>query len=172
MLYMVELKLTDPAKEAAWDEWYLAHLHKLLRVPGFRSAQRFRTIDQAESPLLAIYDVESGDVLTSQAYTSVGGRGSADQWKAILTNWHRNLFEFDGRAPNVQPDEFLIVLDRTSGQSISAPQGFTLLNAIGLDRTIAQRAYRVSRTADVPASTPGAFTTRRVLVPMTSRLTA
>jgi hypothetical protein len=169
---MVELKLTDPAKEAAWDEWYLAHLHNLLRVPGFRSAQRFRTIEPAESPLLAIYDVENGDVLTSQAYTSVGGRGSADQWKSVLTNWHRNLFEFDGRAPDVQSDEFLIVLDRKSGEPAAAPEGFTVLNAVGLDRTIVQRAYSVSRTANVPVDASRAFSAQRALVPMTSRLTA
>lgn len=166
MLYMVELRFTDPKQESAWDEWYLAHLYKLLKVPGFRSAQRFRALTERPSPLLAIYDVESAGVMTSDAYVSVGGRGSADIWKHLLDNWHRNLFEFSDRAPEVQSDSCLFVKDRKSASDAPLPGGFIGLTPVGLDKTIVERGVKFNAPA---AERSDSFDVFR---PMTHRLTA
>ncbi len=170
MLYMVEMNLMDPSREAEWDEWYLSHLHKLLRVLGFYSAQRFKSITPADSPLLAIYDVENAGVLTSKAYTSVGGRGSADQWKHILTNWHRNLFAYEGRAPSATLAEYLFVADRHGSARDPLPVGFISLKPAGLDRTLVERAVKVVSEPPPSATAFGSWSLR-VLKPMTPCLT-
>ena len=53
MIYMVELALLDTGRRTEWDAWYEAHQHRLLSIPGFLASQRFETIHNAESPLLA-----------------------------------------------------------------------------------------------------------------------
>ncbi len=44
MIYMVEMDFPHPEREAEWHAWYLAHIHVLLTVPGFRASQRFKAI--------------------------------------------------------------------------------------------------------------------------------
>ena len=62
MIYMVEMALLETARRAEWDVWYTAHQHRLLSIPGFRASQRFEAIHTAESPFVALHEVDSPDL--------------------------------------------------------------------------------------------------------------
>lgn len=62
---------TDPAQEAAFNEWYTEHhLDDVLRVAGFNAARRYTLsevrpmLDTEPSPFgyLAVYEIESDDL--------------------------------------------------------------------------------------------------------------
>ena len=55
MIYMVDHVFANPQTEPAWHEWYSGYLHKLMSVPGFGSAQRFKAIDETPHRFLAMY---------------------------------------------------------------------------------------------------------------------
>ena len=97
LLYAVRCRFTgDAAAEAEWDRWYLGHLRVLIGVPGFLSAQRFRTGDSPDQrPNLALYFVESERVFTSPEYLAVWGFSA---WRPSIDRWTRDLLE------PVQPD--------------------------------------------------------------------
>ena len=91
VLYTVRSRFTDPEREEEWNAWYIRHLEKLMAVPGFIAAQRFsskETVD--ERPYLAMYQVASPDVFTSEAYLSIWG---FDDWRPLIDNWTRDIFE-------------------------------------------------------------------------------
>ena len=65
-IQMVFSRRPDGVSEDDWNTWYDAHLHEILAIPGFVSAQRF-AIDQqvgaGEGPEwthIALYEVEGG----------------------------------------------------------------------------------------------------------------
>jgi len=43
MIFMSQSGLMDSQRQAAWEQWYLAHLHVMLTVDGIESAQRFES---------------------------------------------------------------------------------------------------------------------------------
>ena len=43
MIFMSQSALTDPAREADWDAWYLGHLRVMAAVEGVVSAECFMT---------------------------------------------------------------------------------------------------------------------------------
>ena len=91
VLYTVRSRFTDPAREHEWNEWYAGHLERLLRVPGFRAAQRFHSYETAdERPYLAMYEVAGAEVFHSDAYLSVWG---FRDWRPLIDNWTRDIFE-------------------------------------------------------------------------------
>src|SRR5437016_2418010 len=92
LLYAVRCRFTgDAAAEAEWDRWYLGHLQVLIGVPGFLSAQRFRTGDSPDQrPNLALYSVESERVFTSPEYLAVWGFSA---WRPSIDRWTRDLLE-------------------------------------------------------------------------------
>ena len=53
-----------PGREADYNDWYdRQHVHDVLKVPGFRAAQRFRVIGDSTLPgrYVAIYELETQD---------------------------------------------------------------------------------------------------------------
>ena len=65
-IQMVFSRRPDGVSEDDWNAWYDAHLHEILAIPGFVSAQRY-AIDQqvgaGEGPEwthIALYEVEGG----------------------------------------------------------------------------------------------------------------
>ena len=76
MIYMVDHVFANPQTESAWHEWYTGYLQKLLSVPGFGSAQRFKAIDETPHRFLAMYAVGSAAVYDSPGYKNMGGGGS------------------------------------------------------------------------------------------------
>jgi len=88
-LFIVSMDVA-PEKEALFNEVYdREHIPNLLKVPGVRSAQRLRTepakftiggetklLTGAGAPkYIAIYELDSPDVLTSKAWVEAGELG-------------------------------------------------------------------------------------------------
>src|SRR5688572_24810043 len=109
MLYMAEMDMPDVALLEAWNAWYAGHLQKLLSIPGFRSAQRFAATTPHDAPYLVIYEVDSADVLVSDAYRAKAGPVSAGPWRERMIHWRRNVFDGVDGAPRVPEDGWLAV---------------------------------------------------------------
>jgi hypothetical protein len=162
---MVEMALLDTPRRAEWDAWYVAHQHRLLSIPGFRASQRFETIHAAESPFVALHEVDSGDIFTSPAYRAKAGPSNTGEWQTKMGNWHRNLFAAE-HTPDVSPSARLIIVE--DGAIVSAEASPTWMEAVGLDRSVPRRALAVlpPAMADPLAGRPGI----RVLRPLGERL--
>jgi hypothetical protein len=145
MLYMVECDISDPGVEAEWNAYYTERkLDEVLAVPGFRTSQRFKSLEPFPSPYLAIHTVDSLDVLTGQAYRTGGGGSFDKRFQPYIVNWHRNLFSGLDRAPAVAEDELIAVADDPREKLSDAR--FAWLEAAGLDRSVGSRGLaRVSR---------------------------
>lgn len=65
------LNNVDPSNEAEYSEWYQReHVAERVGIPGFRSGRRFRALD-GDPKYLSVYETDSVDVLTSDAYLTV-----------------------------------------------------------------------------------------------------
>jgi hypothetical protein len=64
---------TEPTegREEDFNKWYDdVHLGDILKLAGFTSARRFRTLGGDKFPYLAIYEVEADDLMAAQASIS------------------------------------------------------------------------------------------------------
>ena len=82
-----------PEHEDEFNLWYnTEHLPERKSCPGFISARRFRAVEGAPK-YLAVYDLETPDVMTSDAYLKVL---SNDAWTKKLmphfTTYVRNIY--------------------------------------------------------------------------------
>ncbi len=72
MLVRVDI---SPEVEAEWNKWYdEVHLPDILRVPGFISGRRYRTVESSPK-YMALYELESVDVVRSEAFQRARGWG-------------------------------------------------------------------------------------------------
>jgi len=152
MIYMVEMDLKDKSLLPQFHEWYRGHVRFLLSIPGIISAQRFESIATTASPFLAIYGLANPHVLSSEAYTAKAGPDSTKEWKARLTNWHRNLLD-GADAPVVPRDGWLTLVDRLTDQAPRLPGSCTAHKPAGLDRSMIERGILVGSVA-VPPPVP------------------
>ncbi len=68
LLVMIDV---DPAHEEEFNRWYNEeHLPERQTCPGFLSARRFVAVE-GEPKYLALYDLDSPDVLKSEAYQKI-----------------------------------------------------------------------------------------------------
>ena len=150
MIFVSQSGLTDHAREADWDAWYLEHLRIMASVPGISSAQRFKTDTPGSSPSLAIYSVASADVFNDPYYLSVRGMG---EWLALidLRHYKRNLFAGPDHAPQVADDALMLVADRERAEGPIAGMAFTWLACVGVDRSTPYRGLAVIKAAALPA---------------------
>lgn len=169
MIYMVEMALLATERRAEWDAWYAAHQHRLLSIPGFRASQRFESIHPAESPFVALHEVDSAEIFASPTYRAQAGPTNTGEWQARMNNWHRNLFARD-HTPDVPMDARLVVVEADGASAAPAGVAVTWMDAVGLDRSVQRRGLAVMppATADRLAGTPGV----RVLKPVGPRLRA
>src|ERR1035437_6712155 len=76
---------TDPGSvdEAEFHDWY-DHEHgpARLKVPGIRSAYRYRALDDLKPPWLVLYDLDSQEVIDSAEYKALGAQAS-DREKSV-----------------------------------------------------------------------------------------
>jgi hypothetical protein len=147
MIYMVEMDFPHPEREAEWHAWYLAHIRVLLTVPGFRASQRFKAIVDTPSPYLALHEVESPALFDSPTYRSRGGPGSTGEWRALQTNWHRNVLDGIAETPDVPADAYVVLLRGTRDAGISVDAPVTWLRGVGLDGTIDECGLAVVQNA-------------------------
>jgi hypothetical protein len=92
LLVMMEVQ---PEFEEEFNRWYNEeHLPERLNCPGFLSARRFRIVE-GQPKYLALYDLESPDVLQSEAYLKL--RNPDTPWTLRvfehLTTNIRNVYE-------------------------------------------------------------------------------
>ena len=89
---------TEPGSvdEAEFHDWY-DHEHgpARLKVPGFRGAYRYRALDDAKPPWLALYELDSPDVIDSPEYKALAAEAS-DRDKSVaadLATLDRRIYE-------------------------------------------------------------------------------
>ena len=167
MIYMVEMALLETARRAEWDAWYVAHQHRLLSIPGFRASQRFEAIHTAESPFVALHEVDSPEIFASPPYRAQAGPSNTGEWQAKMGHWHRNLFAADHN-PDVPMDARLVVVEDGGGPAVPDLVSVRWMEAVGLDRSVPRRglAVMLPATADRLVGSPGV----RVLKPIDPRL--
>lgn len=85
----------DPAIERDFNQWYeQEHLTERMAIPGFLRARRFTAIEGSPK-FLALYDLESPEVLSSAAYRHVIGAGKSAQTRRMepqFKNFTRNVY--------------------------------------------------------------------------------
>lgn len=166
MIFISQSGLTDNARAAEWDNWYVEHLRLMATVPGISSAQRLRTDTPGFSPSLAIYSVDSPAVFEDPYYQSVRGMG---EWLPLIDRryYKRNLFSGLDEAPLIAADAHLLVADRGRPADIVAGIRFTWLQSVGIDRSTPYRGLAVVDGAQLlPLDAATA-----VYVPVTPRYT-
>ena len=92
LLFMTDI---DPALEDEFNRWYEEeHLAERMAIPGFITARRFQAIEGGPK-YLAIYDLESPDVLQSAPYRRVIGTGKSAwtrRMEPLFVNGRRNVY--------------------------------------------------------------------------------
>src|SRR3954470_8949909 len=85
----------DPASEADFNRWYEEeHLDERMKIPGFINARRFTALEGGPK-YLALYDLESPDVLQAAPYQHVVGVGKSAWTKGMesqFVNFRRNVY--------------------------------------------------------------------------------
>ena len=146
MIYMVEMALVATDRRVEWDAWYLSHMHKLLSIPGIRATQRFESLSECASPFVALHQVDSPDVFTSEAYRSKAGPGGTGEWQHLMNNWYRNVFDGVAETPDVPLEGALVVVEDGADAGILP---LRWMHSVGLDRSSERRGIGVvARLAD------------------------
>ena len=143
MLYMVEMELPDRSRVAEWHDWYTAHIRNLLTLDGYHASQRFEAITSRSAPFLAIHDVIGPQLFEGSGYRTVGGPSNTNEWRDLMTNWSRNLFDGCDAMPTVAKHETLAIIDDAAKLPAAYQPRATLLNCVGLDRNIPHRSFIV-----------------------------
>ncbi len=168
MIYTVECAFTGPAREDEWNVHYSGEkLDNLLRLPGWRTSQRFRAITPMDAPYFAMHTLRDADVLGRQ-YASVGG-GVFGGWEGYIANWHRNLFAGIDVAPEVGPDACLVVSEDPAAAGRFPALAFAWMEACGLDRSVALLGIAVIGRAEGEALARTHGNTLRVYEPIMPR---
>ena len=174
MIYMVDHIFDNAQTEAAWHAWYAGYLHKLMAVPGFGSAQRFKAIDETPPRFLAMYAVASAAVYESPAYKAMGGGGSQSaRFHGDYRLWTRNLFEGADQVPRVTDGQCVYALDSDNRERVLPfAQSPLWLESVGLHRTTPYRAIVVLDAAGRAVAQAAMRGAGHFYVPFTARLGA
>ena len=86
-LHIVFSEPPEGVSDEEFNRWYDAHLHEILRAPGFVSARRFRLEPEVADPgvryrYLALYEID-GDPADAVAGLAAQGMGSKDSYTAL-----------------------------------------------------------------------------------------
>ena len=85
LMFMVEI---DPAYEEEFNRWYNEeHLPERASCPGFQSARRFKATD-GSSRYLALYDLDSPEVLDGPDYRAIQG---PTEWTKRIRNCYKKV---------------------------------------------------------------------------------
>jgi hypothetical protein len=158
---------TEPGSvdEAEFHDWY-DHEHgpARLAVPGFGRAYRYRALDGAKPPWLALYELDRPDVIDSPEYQALGANAS-DRDKSVaagLATLDRRVYEQiseDGSAAGrAAPVILAVAMSVPEGSEDDLAAWYTeehipmLLKVPGWRRI---RRFRLTRALDGPE--PGSF---------------
>jgi len=154
--YMVEMSFPFPEERADFDRFYDRHIGMLLSIPGFRSAQRFEATHEARAPLMAVYELDGPQVLSSEAYTSrAGPRSVSETYRPKMQSWDRNVLTGPSLRLDVPAAGWLRIVDRLEARSPPLPPGFAVFTPAGLDRTVLERGLRAGADAGAMPPAPG-----------------
>jgi hypothetical protein len=172
MIYMVDHIFANPQTEPAWHEWYAGYLQKLMSVPGFGSAQRFKAIGETPPRFLAMYSVESAAVYESQGYKDIGGGGSQSaRFHGDYKLWTRNLFDGANAVPVVNEGQCVYALDSdTPERKLPFVQTPLWLKSVGLHQTTKYRAIVMLDAKTLDAAKTAVGGEGRFYAPFTARL--
>ncbi|MEP7300113.1 MAG: DUF4286 family protein [Caldimonas sp.] len=96
MTHAVMVMMTDVPNEleAQYNHWYNEiHLPEVLRVPGVLSGRRFRIHGEGVR-YMALYELESPDVVTSPLYVSWRANSASTQaWSERFSVFQRLVYE-------------------------------------------------------------------------------
>ena len=152
---------TDPGSvdETEFHDWY-DHEHgpARLTVPGIRSLLRYGALDEEKPPWLALYDLDSPEVIDSAEYKALGARAS-DRDKSVgagLAVLDRRVYEqisVDGSVDDPAPVILAVAMSVPAGAEDDLAAWYTdehiplLLEVPGWQRI---RRFRLSRSLDGP----------------------
>ncbi len=107
----------QPLNEEEFNDWYdLEHVPERAAVPGFEVLQRY--VCTAGFPrYMALYDLESPDVLDSDAYKAIGGENSSI-WTKRVTRSVRGHYRMTG--PQLWPGERVTELVEGQAKRLTA----------------------------------------------------
>jgi hypothetical protein len=165
MIFMSQSGLTEPARQADWEQWYTTHLQVMLTVNGIDSAQRFTLMQGHNAPSLAIYTITSPEVLLDPYYLSIRGMG---EWLPLIDRryYRRTLFVGLDTAPDVPEAQVLLVADREQPTPVLAGIAWIWLEAVALDRSPPYRGVAVVSSAEVVRASAAGIASYR---PITGR---
>ncbi len=87
---LLEAADISPEREADFNSWYdQVHVHRELANPGFRATRRFQALE-GQPRYLALYELDSVDALSTQAYRRPAGPGQAATTGRALP-WQQDL---------------------------------------------------------------------------------
>jgi len=154
---------TEPGSvdEAEFHDWY-DHEHgpARLTVPGFRGACRYQALDGEKPSWLALYDLDSPEIIDSPGYKALGARAS-DRDKAVaagLATLDRRVYEQisqDGPGPAGDPAPVILTVAMSAPASAERDMAAwydeehipMLLKVPGWRRI---RRFRLVRSMDAP----------------------
>ena len=92
LLFMTDI---DPPHESEFHRWYEEeHIPERMAIPGFLTARRFQALEGSPK-YLAIYDLESPEVLRSPDYQRMIGPGKTPwtrRMEQLFVNGRRNVY--------------------------------------------------------------------------------
>lgn len=149
MIYTVEIDFTNPAFESEWADWYHGNLALIVTVPGVETAQRLEKVSQYGKRFLAIYNVTSPDVFSSEAYRAIGGGGTASsKWREWIDR-RRNLSSGIEWIPAITGESNLILTERDPAEIDLPNILFARLTAEALARSPLHRYIAIATAKDV-----------------------
>jgi hypothetical protein len=105
LLVMVDV---DPEDEEELNRWYRdEHIAERLAIPGFRRARRFKAVEGSPK-YLALYELDSPDVVQSGAYKHMKGAGQTgwtDRIEAKYKRFIRNVYVCISDDSSPQPED-------------------------------------------------------------------
>jgi hypothetical protein len=130
VLYMVECRFNDPARESAWNDWYGGErLGELLAVPGFLTSQRFIALTRPGNYYLTVHSLESMMAFQTPEYKAMGG-GAFKGFQGCITDWVRRFFNGVEVAPSITPNDRLVITDAPPEALKGCPVPFVWMDPI------------------------------------------
>ncbi|MGD0555783.1 MAG: hypothetical protein ABSA93_12465 [Streptosporangiaceae bacterium] len=153
---------TDPGSvdEAEFHDWY-DHEHgpARLTVPGIRNALRYGALDDLKPPWLALYDLDSPEVIDSAEYKALGPRAS-DRDKSVgarLATLDRRVYEqisLDGSVNDPAPVILAVAMSVPTEATDDLDAWYTdehIPMLLGVPGWLRIRRFRLTRGLDAPS---------------------
>lgn len=153
---------TDPGSvdEAEFHDWY-DHEHgpARLTVPGIRNALRYGPLDDLKPPWLALYDLDSPQVIDSPEYQALGPRAS-DRDKSVgarLATLDRRVYEqisLDGSVNDPAPVVLAVATSVPAEATDDLNAWYTdehIPMLLGVPGWLRIRRFRLTRALDAPS---------------------